>query len=290
VSFHLLPLQLGTEEELLDQAVELLEEVEPGETAFLPEYLAWTPRGSGRAFARLISLAQAHNINVVTTLNLGGELIHDLPGHDSLERYNALTIFTRHGVAHVPQAKITPHAFEMDKRLGGPGIEVAPYGRLNRVRVDVDDELLDFRFLICSDLAAFGQVGPEELDCDVLVVVANFAFGAEKAAGRLLAQALEAGATRTAIHVNAYQTARGKKRPLARRVEEVLDATRPIKPRAHWPKPRSIRSAFWVYEDDRVRSFASMCEQPVRRGRIAIPASRWPAKFVLGEYPVTVVW
>ena len=290
MSFHLLPLQLGTEEELLDQAVELLEEVEPGETAFLPEYLAWTARGSGKAFARLISLAQAHNINVVTTLNLGGELIHDLPGHDALERYNALTIFTRHGVAHVPQAKITPHSFEMDRRLGGPGIEVAPYSRLNRIRIDVDDELLDFRFLIGSDVAAFGQVGPEALDCDVLVVLANFAFGAEKAAGRLLGQALEAGATRTAIHVNAYQAARGKKRPLAKKVEEVLDATRRTKPRAHWPKPRSIRSAFWVYEDDRVRSFASMCEMPARRGRIAVPASRWPAKFVLGEYPVTVVW
>jgi hypothetical protein len=289
VSFHLIPLELGTEEELLDQAVDLLDDVEPGETAFLPEYLAWTARGSGRAFARLIALAQENDINVVTTLNLGGELIHDLPGHDAQERYNALTIFTRHGVAHVPQAKITPQSFETDRRLGGPGIEVSPYSRLNRVRVDVDEELLDFRFFICSDLSLFNSLQPSEIDCDVLVVQANFVFGAELAAGRLLAQAIKSGATRTAIHVNAFQTPRGRKKPLARRVEEVFDATKRTKARAKWPKPRSIRSAFQVYDDKRVKDIAQMAHLPDRRGRITLPASRWPPKFTLGEYPVTVV-
>jgi hypothetical protein len=289
VSFHLIPLELGAEEELLDQAVDALEEVEPGETAFLPELVAWTSRGAGRAFARLVALAQARNINVVTTLNLGGELIHDLPGHDPLLRYNALTIFTRHGAAHVPQAKITPQSFETTSALGGPGIEVSPYLRLNRVRVDVDDELLDFRFVIGSDLAVMTRLTPAELECDVLVVLANFAFGAERAAARLLGQALDAGAARTAIHVNAFVSAAGRKRALARKVEEVLDATKRIKPRARWPKPRSLRSAFFIYEDRRVRDFASMAELPDRRSRIALPASRWPVELQLGEYPVTVV-
>ena len=44
MSFHLITLQLGDEEELMERAEIALAEVEEGETAFLPEYLAWTTR------------------------------------------------------------------------------------------------------------------------------------------------------------------------------------------------------------------------------------------------------
>ena len=44
--FHLIALQLGSEEQMLERALRALDDVEPAETAFLPEYLAWTPRGS----------------------------------------------------------------------------------------------------------------------------------------------------------------------------------------------------------------------------------------------------
>ena len=54
--FHLIALQLGSEEQMMARARQALDEVEEGETAFLPEYLAWTPQGSGRAFARLVAL------------------------------------------------------------------------------------------------------------------------------------------------------------------------------------------------------------------------------------------
>jgi hypothetical protein len=286
--FHLISLQLGGEEQMLQRAFVALESVQPGETAFLPEYLAWTPRASGRAFARLIALAQERNINIVTTLNVGPDLHEDLPGRDPLARYNALTIFTRHGTVHVPQAKVTPQSFEMDLRSDGPGIDVAPYARINRVQLDWQDALIDARFLICSDVMALLSFSPAELRCDLLVVLGNFAYGAERAASRLIGRALEAGVARTALHVNAFHEPRDPgHQPLAHEVEEVLDATQRVKALDAWPNSRLIRSAFYVYDDAAARDFMSMCHLP-RRGRIAIPRSRWMAPMSLGEYPVTI--
>ncbi|MGZ3442154.1 MAG: hypothetical protein ACXVDD_21695, partial [Polyangia bacterium] len=204
--FHLIALQFGSEEQMLERALAALAEVDEGETAFLPEYLAWTPRGSGRAFAHLVALAQERNINIVTTLNLGPELHEDLPGGDPLSRYNAVVIFTRHGDVHVPQAKVTPQSFEMNAAARGPGIGVAPYDRINRVRLDWQDALVEVRFLVCSDVAAFLQFSPEELKSDLLVVLGNFAYGAERVASRLLGQAIEGGVASTTFHVNAFHT------------------------------------------------------------------------------------
>ncbi|HZS37134.1 MAG TPA: hypothetical protein VFF06_09915 [Polyangia bacterium] len=287
--FHLIALELGAEEQMLDGALDALEEVEAGETAFLPEYLAWSESGSGRAFARLVAFAQERDINIITTLNLGAELAEDLPGHDPAERYNALTIFTRHGAVHVPQAKFSTQSFEMDKSLDGPGIGVTPYARINRVKLDVDDALLDACFLICSDLVVMQQLTPRDLACDLMVVLGNFAYGAERVAMRLLGRALECRAAATAVLVNAYQLSNDKRRPpLANKVEEVLDGTSTGKPRAKWPSPQSMRAAFHVYDDEDAHDFVSMCKLP-RRGRIAVPRSRWAAPVAMGVYPVTVV-
>lgn len=286
--FHLIALQLGSEEQMLERALVALEPVEPGETAFLPEYLAWTRVGSGRAFARLVALARARNINVVTTLNIGPDLSEDLPGRAPEAHYNALVVFTRHGVVHVPQAKVTPQSFEMDPALDGPQIEVAPYDRINRVRLDWQDSLIEARFLICSDVAAFLQFAPAQLACDLLVVVGNFAYGAERAASRLLAHAIAAGSARTALHVNAFHVPRDStQRPLAHKVEEVLEAERIIKARSKWSSPRALRDAFHVYDDESARDFVSMCNLP-RRGRIALPRSRFLPALELGEYPITI--
>lgn len=286
--FHLIALQLGSEAEMLERAVAALADVEPGETAFLPEYVAWTPRGSGRAFAQLVALAQARDINIVTSLNVGPDLHEDLPGRRPDARYNALVVFTRHGDVHVPQAKVTPQSFEMDTSPDGPDIGVAPYDRINRVRLDWQDTLVEARFLICSDVAAVLQLTPAELACDLLVVVGNFAYGAERAASRLLERAIEAGVAKTTFHVNAFHApARAGQQPLAIKVEEVLDATERTKLAAAWPNPRVLRNAFHVYDDDEARDFVTMCNLP-RRGRVAIPRSRWKPPLLAGEYPVTI--
>jgi hypothetical protein len=288
--FHLIALELGDEERRLERAIAQLGALGQGETAFLPEYLAWTPRGSGRAFARLIALAQERDINIVTSLNLGTDLIEDLPGRDPTQRYNAVVIFTRHGAVHAPQAKLSTQSFEMDQTLGGPGIGVAPYQRINRVRVDVDEQLLDVRFLVGSDVVSFQWLPPSALRCDLLVLLGNFAHGEERAAARLLGAALAHGVARTALHVNSFHVPkRPHQKALAIKVEEVLDATgAPRAPRARWKSARSIRSAFHVYEDREARDFVSLCNLP-RRGRVAIPRSRWNGAASVGEYPITVV-
>jgi hypothetical protein len=288
--FHLISIQLGDEAAMLERALGALNLVEPGETAFLPEYLAWTPRGSGRAFARLIALAQERNINIITTLNLGADLIEDLPGHDEHGRYDAVVIFTRHGVAHVPQAKFSTHSFEMDQRLEAVGIGVASYPRINRVRVDIDEELLDVRFLLGSDLVAFQRFSPRALQCDLLVLLGGLAFGAEKAASRLLGRALEEGVANTVAHVNAFHMPRDPGEPsLAIKMEEVLDATQPVAAVEAWKSPRGIRSAFYVYDDEEVHDFESLAKLPKRAGKIPLPRSLWEAELLLGEYPVTIV-
>lgn len=273
---------------MLERALTALAELGPGETAFLPEYLAWTARGSGRAFARLVAHAQQFDINIITTLNIGRDLHEDLPGRDPDARYNALVIFTRHGVVHVPQAKITPQAFEMDDEPDGPGIVVTPYGRINRVRLDWQDRLIETRFVVCSDLMVFLGLSPEQLRCDLLVLLGNFAYGAERAASRLLEQALDVGVARTALFVNAFHIPRDPSHtPLAFKVEDVLDATKRVKPAAKWPSPRALRAGFYVYEDADARDFVAVCNLP-RRGRIAVPRSRWGAEVTVGEYPVAV--
>jgi hypothetical protein len=286
--FHLIALQLGTEEQVLERALAALDDVEAGETAFLPEYVAWTPRGSGRAFARLVAVAQKRNINIVTTLNVAPDLHEDLPGRDPEARYNALVIFTRHGVVHVPQAKVTPQSFEMDDRGDGPGIGVAPYDRITRVRLDWQDTLIDARFIICSDLAVFMQLTPADLKCDLLVVLGNFAYGAERVASRLLVDALATGAARTTFHVNAFHAPSAPtQQPLALKVEEVLDATTRTRAAARWPNPRRLRGSFHVYDDADAKDFVQMCNLP-RRGRIAVPKSRWNTPLSLCDYPITV--
>ncbi|MCA1664711.1 MAG: hypothetical protein LC659_10650 [Myxococcales bacterium] len=286
--FHLVALQLGGEEQMLERAVTALDDVDAGETIFFPEYLAWTPHGSGRAFARLIAEAQARNINIVTSLNVGPDLHEDLPGRDPDARYNALVIFTRHGAVHVPQAKATPQSFEMDAADDGPGIGVTPYGRINRVRLDWQDALVDVRFLICSDVASFLRFSPADLVCDLLVVVGNFAFGAEVIASRLLQRAIEAGVATTTFHVNAFHVpSKPGHKALAIKAEEVLDATARAAVQSVWPNARAMRSGFHIYDDADAQDFVTMCNLP-RRGRVAIPRSRWKPTLSLGEYPITI--
>jgi hypothetical protein len=286
----LIGLQLGTEEEMLQRAIDALEEVDAGETAFLSESLAWTPEASGRAYAALLALAQRRDINIVTTLNLGGELIHDLPGHDPMERYGCVTIFTRHGVAHVVQGKCTPQSFESDVDRDEQLIGLARYARSNLVTLDVDEELVRARFFTCSDVATLARFRPVDLACDLLVVLGCFPAGAEKAARRLVGSALEHGVAASAVLVNAFHAAVLGRPALADRIEEVLDAAPPRPPAEEWESQRSLRSAFFVYPDGEVDDFVSLATHDKRRGRIPVAASVWDDPIALGVYPVTVVF
>jgi hypothetical protein len=287
--FHLIAVELGDEDTMLTRALAALESVEAGETAFLPEYLAWTPRGSSNAFMRLMTWARERDINIITTLNLGSELTEDLPGRPNGERLNALTVFTRHGSVHVPQAKCSTQSFEMDKSLDGPGLCVSPYDRINRVMLDIDESIVEARFLVGSDIFACHRLSPPELRCDLLVVLGNFPVGAERVVSRLLERVIEAGVARTAIHVNAFNIpAEPTQQASMIKVEEVLDSVPGTALVDEWASPRAIRSAFYVYDDEDVRDFVSMSELP-RKGRITVPRSRWTAPLSTGNYPITVV-
>jgi hypothetical protein len=268
--FHLIGLELGSEQQTLERALVALDAVDAGETVFFSEYLAWTARGSGRAFATLIAQAQQRNINIVTTLNLGPDLHPDLPGSDTSARYNGLTIFTRFGFAHVPQAKLSPHSFEA-------GID--PYRRINRVRLDWQEELLDVRFIIDSDLMLFAHLAPRDIRCDLLVVLARLPSGSEKTAARLLGRALSAGVARTALLVNPQGSHTVK-------TEDVIDATSDARV-DDWPSPRAIRAAFHLYEPELVPDHAALSALP-RRARIPVMRPAWKTQITHGAYPVTI--
>ena len=67
----------------------------------------------------------------------------------------------------------------------------------------------------------------------------------------------------------------------------MLDATARAEVAAEWPNARAMRSGFHVYDDAAAHDFVTMCNLP-RRGRVAIPRSRWKPPLSLGEYPVTI--
>jgi hypothetical protein len=287
--FRPLALPLGDEEELLERALERLHELEPGEIAILPEYVAWTEDRSEIAYGTLLGVAVEHRLGIVTTLNLPPDLMEDLPGRDGAARFNALTIFTPHGDVHVPQAKLIPQAFEMSAALQGPNIGVRPYPRLNRVRLDLGGEdLLEARFLLGSDLWAMGRMPADALRADLWIVPANLARGGEAYAARLLEAARAAKLAGATVLCNAEQPGDEGQPPHALPVEEVREA--PGRDgKARWPDRKLLDDAFRLYPDARAGSFAELASLPERAGRIALPESLAPTEPQLGDYPITIV-
>ena len=287
--FHPLSLQLGEELAQLDRAHTQLAGCAAGSIVVLPELLAWTRGKSAAAYAALASMARARQLTIVTSLNLGNELAEDLLGRDPHESYNALTIFTRFGAVHVPQAKMTPQGFERSHSLAGAGIGVAAYDRLNRVDLDVGDELLRVCFFLCSDLWLLTQLDPPEVACDLMIVLGTFARGSEIEAARVLAQARRAGAAKATVLVNAYQWLPDDTMPpLAVAVAELFDDGS-AEPLAQWPDRAALTDSFRLLADEEETSFVAMVEAPARQGKIAVPRSCAGAPATLGSYPVTIV-
>ncbi|HEX2573830.1 MAG TPA: hypothetical protein VH877_30055 [Polyangia bacterium] len=286
--FRPLPLQLGDEETLLDEAHERLAACAARSVVVLPEFLAWTIAGSAQAYRELAIMAQAHRLTLVTTLNLGPQLTEDLPGRQPEHRHNAVTIFTRFGSVHVPQAKLTPQGFEQSPDLLGPGIGVAPYTRLNLVEFDLGETLLKVRFLVCSDLWLLTRVEPPALGCDLLVVLGNFARGAEVEARNLLVKARRAGVARATLLVNAHHVPKDETRqPLALSAADLAtDGAAEALP--EWPDRAALLDHFRVLDDDAADGFVAMVEAPAREGRIAVPRSCAEVAPVFGTYPLTI--
>ena len=291
--FRPLALQLGDEEAVLEHAVARLHELEPGDIAVLPEFVAWTEEFSDTALAALHEIAREHGLGIITTINLGPGLVEDLPGRDLAARYNAVVVLTPHGDFHVPQAKVTPQSFETARTLAGPGIGVDPYHRINRVRFDVGEGLLEVRFLVCSDLWTLTRLSAAALRCDLLVVPANFARGAELHAKRLLTMAREHGLARATLLVNAFHEPRDPKHaPLAFAVEELLqgddDAGHPTALRELEDRA-ALLDGFRVCDEALAGNFVEMVNLPEREERIAVPRQLADAPLEAGEYPITIV-
>lgn|GEM_PF-6009072 len=291
MSFHLLSLEAGSaagsdsEDELRDRILDALEDVEPGETAFVSELPPQTPRVAGRTFLALVRAARDQGINIVAPLALGGELLEDLPGHDPMDRYHAMVCFTRFGAVHVPQAKLAPAPYERIEINGA----VTAYTRSNLVMLDLDDEIVPTRFLFASDLHVLPRLPPRELACQLLVVLGRLPPGAEKTAQRVLGLALAEGVAQTAIWVNSFDAPPLGRAPVSVEHEEVLDAQTAHTPGEIWTKRASLRAAFHVYDAEPM-SPEALATLPRRGPRIPVQRGAWEANIELNRYPVTIMF
>ena len=294
-AFHLVALPVGPEDVILAAALEATTQVEPGETIFFSETLAETASASGVAYVRMVRVARERDINIVATLNLGGELAEDLPGHVAGARYHALVIFTRHGHVHVPQAKIHPDAAERTTSFDPEEtLPISAYGRTNLVRLDMDEQLIEVRFLIGADVSVLTEHTPRALACDVLVAQARLPRGAEAKLLATLTDARTAGVASTTLAINGHGTGtRGE--VLCVKLEEPADAGKPIKAKARWTSPLRLSRRLYRHAAPRKKpssahaELARVARDPKRAGRIPVLKLARATKVELGTYPVTIV-
>jgi len=291
-AFHLIALPTRNEEQTLQAALDALTDVEPGEAVFYSEALAWTAQGSGTAFMRFVKTARQKNVNLIATLNVGGELTEDLPGRAPGHRYHALVIFTRHGHVHVPQAKCFPDAFE---RVGVPGDEAGPvsaYTRSNLVRLDMDEQLIEVRFLLGADLALVTDRPPGAWACDVLFSLAHMPIGADEAMRETLADARKAGLCSTTVQINGTLS-RNAREAICKKVEEAKDNGRSVAARPRWPSAARMQKRFYRYgarrkDGEPWQAIDKLDRDPKRGGRIPLCRAPRAPKVTAGVYPIIV--
>jgi hypothetical protein len=292
-AFHLIGLPVVREDDTLEAALDALTDVEPGESVFFSEAVAWTAEGSGIAFTRLVRAARERDVNLVATMNLGGELIEDLPGRTPDTRYHAVVIFTRHGDVQVPQAKCLPDANELAGAPGDDAAPVAPYVRSNRVRLDMVEQLIEVRFLIGADIALLADHAPADWACDVLVSLARLPLGAEDKVRKTLAEVRNVGLASTTIQINGtFVRASGE--PIVVKTEEAGDHGRVIAAAKRWPKADSLSRRLYRWKSRRrdvepAAILARLADDEDRKGRIPINRPLRAPKITLGIYPITIV-
>jgi hypothetical protein len=292
-AFHLTALPFGNEEQTLAAAKQALEEVDPGETIFFSEAVAWTASASGVAYASLVRAARKHDVNIIATLNLGPELIEDLPGRQPEHRYHALVVFTRHSHVHVPQAKILPDAFEQRPGLEQEALPVTGYTRSNLVRFDIDEQIVEMRFFIGADLAVITDHPPRAFACDVLVAPARLPNGAEDKLRLSLVDAREAGVASTALIINGH-AADNKNRPVCVRLEDAADNGKAVTPKARWGAPTKLQRRLYRYTQKRrgprteLEELERLASDEKRKDRIPVFRAPRAPKVELGLYPILI--
>ncbi|WP_204557782.1 hypothetical protein [Bacillus ectoiniformans] len=290
--WYVLSYALSKESAILEDCLDQLYAVPKGGTAILPEYVASTTEGSERAFQKLQEITKERNINVITTLNI---IPQDLPHAEENKNYNTLTIFTKEGKVHTPQAKITPQSFERiqyDEKF--PAINVADYHYLNKVEIQINGEKKTVLFVICSDMYTLmaGVQDIQQLKADICIIPGNFGNGAEQAVYRTIEKFQQAGIFETVIFSNPYQKLKNPAHtPLVQKATDFLtrDQNQDIKMLTDWDRIQLVKENVAIYVDDHIPSFVHMANiTTMDQGRMTMGMSRIAVEVKVETYPETV--
>jgi hypothetical protein len=287
--WNVLTYPLSSEQQILEYVKTQLLQIPTGSIVVLPEYLAYTEENSKRGLDLLLEICTARSISVITTMNL---VPIDLPHAEEGVNYNVLTIVTKEGKVHTPQAKITPQSFErVQYQANFPKMNVGDYGYLNRVTLEVDGKIASAYFVICSDVYCLmaGVASVDELSADYCIVPGNFGNGAEQAVRRTLKRFREAGIFHTTIFANPFQDVKDpSKKPLVQEATDFMisDRNQPIRELTDWDRIELLKQNVAIYPDELVQSFVQMAKlTSMDEGRMTVGMSRFPVSVQLGHYP-----
>ncbi|OLO27074.1 hypothetical protein BTR23_21320 [Alkalihalophilus pseudofirmus] len=287
--WYVLSYALSKETTILEDCLQQLQDVPVGGIAVLPEYVGNTVEFSEIAFSKLKEVSKERKINIITTLNI---IPVDLPEAEEGKNYNTLTIFTKKGKVHTPQAKITPQSFERkqyDEKF--PAINVGDYDYLNKVEIDINGEKKTILFVICSDmytlLAGVKQI--EDLKADLCITPGNFGNGAEQAVYRILDKFRLARIFETTIFSNPYQNLKKPTQtPLVQKATDYVkqDETKEMVELTDWDRIQLIKENVAFYQDEHVPSFVHMANlTQMDSGRMTIGKSRFDVDVKVRTYP-----
>ena len=273
MSLRIIPktLRMAGEDQQLAEILQKTAAAEKGQALLFSEYGAYTVEGSRKAHSALSKAAIDCGVTIVTSLNLPTD---DLPYADENVNHNTLFIFSKNGKVYSPQAKITPQSFEM-RHLDGksPRMNVAPYSRLNRVKLRQNGREYTAFFFICSDLYALRLFAYDEMKAEAIICTANFGNGAEEPAGELIKYSVESGLFKQGFLCNSHQIVKNGITPLTLAVERVFPDSAEKKPYAKDEMEKRVNNASAVYPDEKHCNFQSMLKL-TRNGTFTIPQSR----------------
>ncbi|WP_209124892.1 hypothetical protein [Alkalihalobacillus sp. BA299] len=286
--WYILSYALSNEAAILEDCLEQLQNVPEDGIAVLPEYLANSVKFSEIAFSKLKKFSIEQKINIITTLNI---IPQNLPHAQLGRNYNTLTIFTKDGKVHTPQAKITAQSFERiqyDEKF--PAINVGDYEYLNKVEMVINGQQKTALFIICSDVYTLlaGVKDIEDLKADIWIIPGNFGNGAEQAVYRLTKKFKEAGMFDTLIFSNPYQNLKKPThKPLVQKATDYItrDKTEEIKILTDWDRIQLIKENVCIYPDEQIPSFVHMASMTTMdKGRLTIGMSRFAVDVKVEKY------